>query len=210
MNTSPIIIIKFIFAHIQNNWRHYAMVSILCSMLRSLRVPSGVPRCWSRPLGPHVNNAARAQSLQKWPSSCQEHHAARQWRPINLSLSNQISSENHLPVHACVHVRDLKKQGYLNIAESNVATWFRRTIYTNMLGSAWTSNRAKMGSLSPVMSTGVTLLEAVMPTGHSQGGWEDSHICLPSTTYMESSINNLPMLNIYTSKFQRNCQALFH
>jgi len=68
----------------------------------------------------------------------------------------------------------------------------------NLYNPACTSNRAKMGSLSPVMSTGVILLEAVMPTSHSQGaagntgggaGW-NSHICLLSTTYVESSINN--------------------
>jgi len=50
----------------------------------------------------------------------------------------------------------------------------------------------------PGMSTGVILLQAVMPTSYSQGaagitgggaGW-NSHICLSSTTYMESSINN--------------------
>ena len=37
------IIIKSTFAHIQNNARHYRMVSIFCNMLRSLRVPSGSP-----------------------------------------------------------------------------------------------------------------------------------------------------------------------
>jgi len=49
----------------------------------------------------------------------------------------------------------------------------------------------------PGMSTGVILLQAVMPTSYSQGeagitggaGW-NSYICLSSTTYMESSINN--------------------
>jgi len=55
-----------------------------------------------------------------------------------------------------------------------------------------------MGSQSPGMSTGGILFEAVMPTSHSQGvakitgggaGW-NGHICLSSTTYMESSINN--------------------
>ena len=49
----------------------------------------------------------------------------------------------------------------------------------------------------PGMSTGV-ILQAVMPTSYIQGaagitgggaGW-NSHICLSSTTYMESSINN--------------------
>jgi len=45
INFVLIIIIKFIFAHIQRNARHYARVSIFCSMLRSLRVPLGVPRC---------------------------------------------------------------------------------------------------------------------------------------------------------------------
>jgi len=68
----------------------------------------------------------------------------------------------------------------------------------NLYDPACTSNRAKMGSLAPIMSNGVILLEAVMPTSHSQGaagitgggaGW-NSHICLSSTTYMESFINN--------------------
>ena len=71
----------------------------------------------------------------------------------------------------------------------------------NLYDPSWpacTSNRAKMGSLSPGMSTGVILLEAVMHTSHSQGavgvtgggaGW-NSHICLSSTTYVESYINN--------------------
>ena len=54
----------------------------------------------------------------------------------------------------------------------------------NLYDPACTSNRAKMGSLAPMMSTGVILLEAVMPTSHSQGaagitgggaGW-NSHI----------------------------------
>ena len=45
INFALIIIIKCILAHIQNNARHYGRDSIFCSMLRSLRVPSGVPRC---------------------------------------------------------------------------------------------------------------------------------------------------------------------
>jgi len=45
INFALIIIIKFNSVHIQNNARHYGMVSIFCSMLRSFRVPSGVPRC---------------------------------------------------------------------------------------------------------------------------------------------------------------------
>jgi len=86
INFAPIIIIKFISAHIQNNARHYGRVSIFCSMLRSLRVPSEVPRCWSRP---DLNNPARAHSRRGFqPSNCQDYHAARHWRPINLSLIN--------------------------------------------------------------------------------------------------------------------------
>jgi len=45
INFALIIIIKCILAHIQNNARHYGRDSIFCSMLRSLRVPLGVPRC---------------------------------------------------------------------------------------------------------------------------------------------------------------------
>jgi len=39
INFALIIIIKFIFAYLQNNARFYGRVSIFCSMLRSLRVP---------------------------------------------------------------------------------------------------------------------------------------------------------------------------
>jgi len=42
----------------------------------------------------------------------------------------------------------------------------------NLYNPRWpacTSNRAKMGSLSPGMSIGVIPFEAVMPTSHSQG-----------------------------------------
>ena len=39
----------------------------------------------------------------------------------------------------------------------------------NLYDPACTSNRARMGSLAPAMSNGVILLEAVMPTSHSQG-----------------------------------------
>jgi len=57
----------------------------------------------------------------------------------------------------------------------------------NLYDPSWpacTSNRAKMGNLSPGMSSGV-ILQAVMPTSYSQGvaeitgggaGW-NSHIC---------------------------------
>ena len=124
--------LKIIFAHIQNNARHYRMVSIFCNMLRSLRVPFRVPRCWSRPLGSWSQQPSKS-SLQKLPSNCQEHHAARHWRPINLSLINQISSsETHLPAYArvCACVTWKIKGVYYSWVER---AWLPRTIYTTLL-----------------------------------------------------------------------------
>ena len=65
INFAQIIIIKFISVHIENNARHYGMVSIFCSMLRSLRVPSGVPRGWSRPLESWSQQSSKS-SHQNW------------------------------------------------------------------------------------------------------------------------------------------------
>jgi len=93
-------------------------------------------------------------------------------------------------VYACVCIT-WKNKGILLSRTCMIST-------DNLYNPACTSTWAKMGSLSTVMSTDVILLEAVMPTSHSQGaagitgggaGW-NSHICLSSTTYMESSINN--------------------
>ena len=62
----------------------------------------------------------------------------------------------------------------------------------NLYDPACTSNRAKMGSLSPGMSTGVILLEAVMPTSyvHSRGGWDYRRRSWLEQPYM-SIINNV-------------------
>ena len=59
-------------------------------------------------------------------------------------------------------VRDLKKHGY--IAESNIPDFNGQSIQPRLH-----IKQSKMGSLSPGMCTGVILLEAVMPTSHSQG-----------------------------------------
>jgi len=59
-------------------------------------------------------------------------------------------------------VRDLKKHGY--IAESNIHDFDGQSIQPRLH-----IKQSKMGSLSPGMCTGVILLEAVMPTSHSQG-----------------------------------------
>ena len=84
-------------------------------------------------------------------------------------------------MHECA---SLEKQGY--ISESNIHDFDGQSVQPRL------HIRAKMGSLSPVMSTVVILLEAVMHTSHSQGavgvtgggaGW-NSHICLSSTTYV--------------------------
>ena len=119
INLTLIIIIKFISAHIQNNARHYGRVSIFCSMLRSLRVPSEVPRCWSRPLGSWSQQPSKS-SLRTWISTIK-----LSGLPCSKTLkTNQlVIDQSDIIIRdpstcVCVRVRHLKKQGY--IAESNM------------------------------------------------------------------------------------------
>ena len=196
INFVLIIIIKFIFAHIQRNARHYARISIFCSMLRSLRVHLRVPRCWSRPLRSWSQQPSKS-SLRTWISTIKlSGPPCRKTLKTNQLVIGQ-SDITIRPLYLCMHVCvcDLKKKK--DVLPSRTYMFSTDNLY-DPSWPACTSNRAKMGSLSPGMSTGVILFEAVMPTSHSQGmaeitgggvGW-NSHICLSSTTYMESSINN--------------------
>ena len=111
------------------------------------------------------------------------------WRPINLSPINQIS------------VCDIKDKDILLTRTYMFST-------DSLYDPACTSNRAKLGSLSPGISTGVILHEAVMSTSQSRGGWDCrrrswlEQPCM-SNVYMESSINN-PYYHVFAehSHFQ--------
>ena len=78
----------------------------------------------------------------------------------------------------------------------------------NLYDPACTSNRARMGSLAPAMSNGVILLEAVMPTSHSQGAAGITLVgtAITSRMYMESSINN-PYYQVFAEHLQ--CQISY-
>jgi len=119
INFAQIIIIKFISVHIQNNARHYGMVSIFCSMLRSLRVPSGVPRGWSRPLGSWSQQPSkRSHQNWIWTIELSGTPCSKTLKPNQLVIdqSDIIIRDPSTCVRMCV--RHLKKQGY--IAKSNI------------------------------------------------------------------------------------------
>ena len=83
------------------------------------------------------------------------------------------------------------------------------TLLAHQTEQNWAAYHQEMGSLSPGISTGVILHEAVMPTSHSQGaagitgggaGWNSPYMSIINNVhgviYKQSGL-----LIIYTSKF---------
>ena len=121
--------LKIIFAHIQNNARHYRMVSIFCNMLRSLRVLSGAPRCWSRPLyGPDLNHPARTYSRSGHRIVRNTMQDIEDQSTCHWSIHCFFKSHMHTNMH--VHAdRSLMMISYSWVK----CAWLPRTIYMTLL-----------------------------------------------------------------------------
>ena len=132
INFALVIVMKFISAHIQNNARHYGMVFIFCSMLRSFRVTSGVSRCWSRPLG---SWSQQPMQQELTPELDLNHRIIR--NTMQQDIENQstchwsIRYHHQRPIYLCMHVCAWLEKTWVYCWVEH--TWFQRTIYTTLL-----------------------------------------------------------------------------
>jgi len=120
-----------------HNTRHYRTVSNFCNMIRSLRVPSGVPRCWSSHYGPDLNNPARAHSRSSQRIVRNTMQDIEDQPTCHWSIRDHHQRPIYLRMHVCVRVW-LEKTRVYNTAESNMHDYHGQCIWPCFKGQSYT------------------------------------------------------------------------
>ena len=133
--------------------------------------------------GPYLNNPARAHSGRGFqPSNCQDHHAARHWRPINSSLVNQISPSDPSTC-VCMSVRLSNTSLFFQVTHTHMHTQVDGSLMVisdwpmtswlvfNVLLHGVPDNSMATSGVSSCWVVEIRTLEALISTW---GPWRDS------------------------------------